>query len=359
MKQGIIDRAKDSLRSLHRLKEKGHQVGTLKFKKHVNSIPLKQYRHTWWIVDENHVHIQGIREKKLRVRGIAQIPKKAEATSAMLIRKHGDFYLHITTYKCKELLSNTCLEQNKEQALREKSIGIDLGIKNQITLSGGIRINYSVPITKKMKRLQRELNRREYESKNWYKTKEKLGKEYNKAVNQKRDIKNKLIHKPTETFNIICLQNDSIKAWMKNYGSKVISTGLGGITSALKRKGQTPIVVSRFYPSTQKCSNCSEVNMIERSETVYACLKCGLVIDRDLNSARNIEKEGLKMLKNEVPMEEVTRRELTPADTSATTLTNELVKYLNNIPRVRAGIVEETGSPALIVAQKHMIFSRG
>ena len=33
----------------------------------------------------------------------------------------------------------------------------------------------------------------------------------------------------------------------------------------------------------------------------YVCEKCGLEIDRDINAAKNIEKEGIRML--EVPME--------------------------------------------------------
>ncbi|MHB2036167.1 MAG: hypothetical protein ACYCPW_05425 [Nitrososphaerales archaeon] len=69
----------------------------------------------------------------------------------------------------------------------------------------------------------------------------------------------------------------------------------------------------------------------------------GLVIDRDLNAALNIEKEGVPTV----------RRELTPADTLASTL----VEYFNSIPCVRASMVVETGSSALIV--KRTIYSRG
>jgi len=78
-------------------------------------------------------------------------------------------------------------------------------------------------------------------------------------------------------------------------------------------------------------------------------------LDRDVNGSRSIKKEGLKMLGNEVavPTEGLTRRELTPVDTSASTLTHNeaLVEYFKNIPRVRASVVEEAGSPlkAMIV----------
>ena len=134
----------------------------------------------------------------------------------------------------------------------------------------------------------------------------------------------------------------------RNYrGRNILSTGIGGITCALKIKAQTPTVVPRFFPSTRVCSRCNSLNKMQRSERVCRCARCGLFIDRDLNAARNIQSEGLMILKEKLPAEQLTRREITPADTSAST--PDLVKYLNNIPRLRASVVVETGSPAVVV----------
>jgi putative transposase len=355
MKQELLDRARDSIRGLSRLKASGRNVGMLKFKSSLSSIPLKQYRNTWWIVDRSHVHIQGIKQK-LRVRGMVQVPKDAEMTSALLVRKHGDYYLHISTYQERIEKEQSLL---KCKSSTKSSIGLDLGIKNQLTLSNGIQLKYRVPASARIKKLQRELGRRKHRGRNWFKTKTKLGKEYDRSVNRKRDIRNKLLHKLTRTFPVICYQNDPIKAWQKTYGERILSTALGGITSALKQKAHTPILVPRFFPSTRKCSRCHAIGNVKRNERVCHCASCGLVIDRDLNAAINIEMEGLINLRNGIPAEDIMRREFTPADTNASALT-DLVKYLNNIPRVSASIVEETGSPAMIVVQrKPTIFSRG
>ena len=97
-----------------------------------------------------------------------------------------------------------------------------------------------------------------------------------------------------------------------------MNTGIGGVTSALKLKAQTPIQVQRFLPSTQTCSRCHSLYRIERKERTYHCERCGLSIDRDHNAARNIEKEGLMTLK-ELPTEYLMRRKVTTADTSAST----------------------------------------
>ena len=67
---------------------------------------------------------------------------------------------------------------------------------------------------------------------------------------------------------------------------------------------------------------------------LYVGADCGLVIDRDLNAAINIEKEGVPRV----------RRELTTADNLATTL----VGY-NSIPYLMTSMVVETGSSSQIV----------
>jgi len=122
-----------------------------------------------------------------------------------------------------------------------------------------------------------------------------------------------------------------------------MNTSLGGITSPLEKKAQTPKKVVRFVPTTLKCSRCNGRNETNLNDRIYECIHCGLVIDRDLNAAINIEKEGVPTV----------RREFTPADTLAATL----AEYFNSIPHVRASMVVETGSSAIVV-EKPTIFSR-
>ncbi|WP_211205273.1 hypothetical protein [Pseudothermotoga thermarum] len=59
IKQEISDRIKDNLRLLAKLKANGYEVGALKFKRYVNSIPLKQYGVTYELdLKRNRVRIQ-------------------------------------------------------------------------------------------------------------------------------------------------------------------------------------------------------------------------------------------------------------------------------------------------------------
>ncbi|MEJ5230355.1 MAG: transposase, partial [Pseudothermotoga sp.] len=99
MRQGIVERIKQSLYALHKSKEKGNKVGQLKFKSAINSIPLKQYEVTFKFVNEQKtkVKLQGFK-KPIRVLGGHQIPRDAEIAKAELVRRPSGIYLHVTCY---------------------------------------------------------------------------------------------------------------------------------------------------------------------------------------------------------------------------------------------------------------------
>jgi hypothetical protein len=55
--------------------------------------------------------------------------------------------------------------------------------------------------------------------------------------------------------------------------------------------------VGRFFPSTKLCSECGKVNVnVTLSDRVWLCSSCGTQHDRDLNAARNILAEGMRVL---------------------------------------------------------------
>ncbi|WP_137875451.1 RNA-guided endonuclease TnpB family protein [Rhodococcus sp. Q] len=69
--------------------------------------------------------------------------------------------------------------------------------------------------------------------------------------------------------------------------------GFGELRRQLQYKtswyGARLIAVDRFAPTSKTCSDCGAVKATLRlSERVYRCEQCGLILDRDLNAARNI-----------------------------------------------------------------------
>jgi len=325
MRQSIITRTQQNIRGLARAKAKGHKVGRLKFKSYANSIPLKQYGKTYKFINSKYMQIQMI-QQKLRVNGLEQLPSNCECANATLLHQHGDYYLAITTY--------TSREHKQAKVTPAKSIGIDFGVKHQLSLSNGVRIRYKVPVTRRIKQLCKKLSRKQYRSKNWWKTLYKLLKAYAKTTNIKRDIRNKLVHFLATNFQMVCYQNENLRAWQRLWGRRLLSTSLGGIIRMLEIKVQTPVEVDRFFPSTKTCSRCGHQRAISLEERTYVCHHCGLVIDRDYNSSRMLEHEAYKIV-GRGPTE------VTPAETNTSTLALE---YLNQIAYVKASMVAETGS---------------
>jgi len=325
MRQSIITRTQQNIRGLARAKAKGHKVGRLKFKSYVNSIPLKQYGNTYKLINGKYLKLQKIKQK-MRVNGLEQLPSKCECANATLMHQYGDYYVAITTYAPRD--------HRPVVLVPAQSIGIDFGVKNQLSLSNGICIRYTVPITRRIKQLCKQLSRKQYRSKNWWKTLYKLLKAYAKTTNIKRDIRNKLVHFLCTNFRIVCYQNENLGAWQRLWGSRMLSTSLGGIIRMLEIKVHTPVEVDRFFPSTKNCSRCGHQRAMSLADRTYVCHTCGLVIDRDFNSSRVIEHEAYKILGREPT-------EVTPAETNTSTLT---LDYLNQIAYVEASMVAETGS---------------
>lgn len=282
IKQEIADRIKDNLRALGKLKTNGRKVGALKHKKHVNSIPLKQYGVTYSLdFDRNKVRIQKL--GKFRVLGLHQIPAGAEITNAVLVRKPSGYYLHVTCYLSKQ--RDVSLTSNG------KDIGIDFGISSKLTLSNGIAIDFEIRETQRLKRLQRKLARTQRGSKNRDRIRFLLRKEYERLNNRRKDAQNKVLAF-LRIYRKVVFQDDYIKGWATLFGKQVHSSGIGGLKSRLRNSLETPIVVPRFEPTTQECFACGKLHKLSLSDKIIKC-ECGWQCHRDTNSALVALRKGL------------------------------------------------------------------
>ena len=296
MRQGIVDRIKHSLKALKKAKEKRIKIGKLRFKSEVRSIPLKQYGITYKISkDKNRVKIQGVKEK-FRVLGLHQIPETSEVANGTLVKKPSGYYFYVTCYLPKEKVS----KEIREKQIK-KAVGIDLGIKHQLTLSNGKKFSWYIPETDRLKRFQKSLSRKQKGSRNYLKTKFKIQGEWEYIQNKRKDTLNKVVSY-LKRFSLIAIQDDSIKGWKEGlFGKQVQNTGIGGITARLRNLATliSVVFVDRYEPTTQTCSFCGHRQKVKLSERVFKCKGCGRKIDRDVNSARNILKIAVEKLKRE------------------------------------------------------------
>ena len=291
MKQAITTQVKSNLIALSELKKKGHKVGKLKFKSFVNSINLKQYKITHRIdFKSNKISIQGIK-KNIKVNGLNQIKEFAskfpdlEIANAKLLKINDDYYLNLTIY-------HTDIEKKNE------TIGIDMGIKEQITLSNGVGFSYNIKESKQLKKLQRRLSKKkgskksDKKSNNFYKTLSKLKKEYKKVSNKRANINNHIFGL-IESYKFISMQDEMIKSWHQHkiFGKKIQYSGLGAIKSKIKNLESHRInILSKSLPTTKGCSNCGSIKNMTLNDRVYICPECNIKIPRDLNSTFNMIK---------------------------------------------------------------------
>jgi len=187
----------------------------------------------------------------------------------------------------------------------QASVGIDLGGKSLGVLSAGPVYENQGPLRSelsKLKRLNRELARRQEGSHRWHRTKRQLARLHNKIKARRADALHKMTTEIARTYRLIGIEDLYVKGMVKNQrlALSISDAALGEARRQLKYKaewfgGQT-IKVGRFFASSKLCSECGHVNhALTWSDRQWACQDCGTVHDRDWNAAKNIEAEMLRL----------------------------------------------------------------
>lgn len=146
----------------------------------------------------------------------------------------------------------------------------------------------------KLTKLKHERNRLEY-----LKTKNIMGLQEFKIQNLVNDLHNKTIKYLTNNYDIIIyppLRISEIVNENKNFNRKAYSLRhyklLCKLESKCKVLGKKLVKVGEAY-TTKTCSACGEINPNMGREEIFTCPKCGKIMDRDTNSARNIMCKSL------------------------------------------------------------------
>ncbi|WP_408011782.1 RNA-guided endonuclease InsQ/TnpB family protein [Pseudalkalibacillus sp. A8] len=185
-----------------------------------------------------------------------------------------------------------------------RAIGIDVGLNKYAVLSNGLEIKNPRFLRKKEKQLkkaQRTLSKKKKGSLNYIKQVQKVRSLHEKVANQRRDFLHKLSYNLSKDYSVVAVENLNICGMVRNRKlSKSISdAGWGMFRNMLlykceKHGGLLKKVEPKY--TSQDCSYCG--NRVKKSLSIrtHICTKCGTVLDRDQNAARNILQKALEEL---------------------------------------------------------------
>lgn len=188
----------------------------------------------------------------------------------------------------------------------QESIGIDLGIKTLAVLSDGREFENQKLLRselRKLKRLNRELSRRQEGSGRWNRAKQKLARLHRCIANRRLDYQHKMTTEIASTYQVIGIEDLNVAGMLRNHclALSIADAGFGEIRRQLSYKsewyGGVLVEIDRFFPSSKLCRFCGCINSdLTLADRIWTC-DCGAVLDRDQNAALNIERQALSIIR--------------------------------------------------------------
>ena len=254
-----------------------------------------EYKTTGWKLDENRKTIAFTDKKgigKLKLKGTRDLHfyQISQIKRVRLVKRADGVYVQF------------CIDVDREESIEPSgnTVGLDVGLKEYYTDSDGLVVEnprFLRQGEKVLKRSQRSVSRKVKGSKNRGKARQILGKRHLKISRQRKDHAIKLARCVVQSNDLIAYEDLRIKNMVKNHClAKSINDASWyefriWIEYLAKVFKKVTVAVNPQYTS-QECSSCGEIVKKTLSTRTHVC-KCGCVMDRDENAARNILSRGL------------------------------------------------------------------
>ena len=261
------------------------------------------------LTDSHHVRIARIGELKTY-----------ESTRKLyrhLVRGTGKILAATLTERCgKWMISFTVEVTQVIPAPRApmRIIGIDVGITTFYTGAApdGEHVlevenpRHYVKSQKKLAHAQRVASRRQGPKKSvapsnrWKKTNSRVQAIHAGVANARKNLIHETTSMLAKSYDVIVIEDLNVAGMVKNHSlaKHVADAAWGEFARQLEYKtnwyGSTLVRAARFYPSSKTCSQCGTVKAtLPLDQRTYHCGACGLALDRDLNAAINLARQGL------------------------------------------------------------------
>ena len=147
--------------------------------------------------------------------------------------------------------------------------------------------------------------RRATQSNQYFKVRTKLQKCYKRVTNIQNDLLHKFTTEIYRNYDTVVIEDLNVQAMQMSKKAKNLHRSLFGrfrlyMEYKAEKFSKTLILADRYYPSTQRCSNCGYVKTGDDKITLrgnkkhgtkhneYICYECGFEADRDKNAVLNL-----------------------------------------------------------------------
>jgi len=183
-----------------------------------------------------------------------------------------------------------------------KQVGIDVGLKAYYTDSEGNTVENPRHYRKaeqKLKRLHRNVSRKQKKSSNRKKARKQLARACLKVQRQREDFARKMASTLVSSHDLIAYEQLQIRNMVKNHhlAKSIHDAGWGTFISWVKAYGlmhTIPIIAVAPQFTSQECSACGAMVKKSLSVRTHICTSCGVILDRDHNAALNILAKALE-----------------------------------------------------------------
>jgi putative transposase len=181
-----------------------------------------------------------------------------------------------------------------------REVGIDLGLTHFAVLSDGRKVDnprHARKAAAKLRRVQKELSRRQRGSNNRAKSRRKVARSHARVADTRRDWLHKLSTTIVRENQAVYVEDLAVSGLARTRLARSVhdaswSRFVAMLEYKAARHGRVFGKIDRWFPSTRLCSACGALGEARPLHVRRWSCRCGAVHDRDVNAAINILAAG-------------------------------------------------------------------